>query len=326
MRTRLLLFGIVCGAAFFLSAGVGAVDFPTKEIRLVVPYKAGGQSDLAARKIAEINQKQNILPETMLVINMSGANTLEGLRAVRDASPDGYTLLFHHSALLTMEAMGTLTLDWRSAFDPVCQVMEIPFVFSVKTNRDDGKSWKTLTEFAADAKANPGKYVVSIQGTGGSAHFSGMQVLMALGIDKDVKYMPLSGGNDSVTALMAGRVDIRPAPSSDVARFVQSGDEKVLAFINATPSDNFPGAELVTDLGIDNAIKMRTGVWAPKNLPEDVREILNDAFARIVATAEFQEFMESQSADAAYLPGPAWLEVFEADSKSIMEIGKELKR
>ena len=305
---------------------VGAGDFPTREIRIIVPYNAGGQSDLAARKLAEVIQKHNLLPQTVLVVNMPGANTLDGLRSVRDARPDGYTLALHHTSMLTQDAMGTLgNLDWRSAFAPVCQVMEVPYVFSVKANRDDGKTWNSLTEFVADAKANPGKYVVSIQGTGGSAHFAGMQVILALGFDKDVRYLPLTGGADSATALMGGRVDIRPAPSSDVARFVRSGEEKVLAFIDNKPSNRFPGAELVTDLGIRNAIKMRSGIWTAKNTPRDVIKILADAFEKAIATSEFHEFMDSQTAEPSFLDGDAWLPLFEADAQNIMELGKSIK-
>ena len=329
MLKRTSLLNIVCAAAcaaVLFASQAGAVEFPTKEIRMIVPYKAGGQSDLAARKLAEICQKKGFLPQTVLVVNMSGANTLEGLRAVRDAKPDGYTLLLHHTSMLTMDAMGTLNLDWRKAFDMVCQVMEVPYVFSVKAKRDDGKEWKSLTEFVADAKANPGKYIVSIQGTGGSAHFAGMQTILALGFDKDVKYMPLTGGNDSATALMAGRVDIRPAPSSDVARFVRSGDERVLAFINDTPSDKFPGAQLSADLGVKNAIKMRSGIWTTKGTPGEVVAILTDAFKKAIETDEFREFMDSQTAEPVFLSGEEWRPLFEKDAENINTLAKDIKK
>lgn len=326
MRKTTSFLLILCGILSLAFCAAQAVDFPTKEIRIIVPYKAGGQSDLAARKIAELAQKKNILPQTVLVVNMSGANTLEGLRALRDAKPDGYTLLLHHTSMLTMDAMGTLNFDWRKAFDPVCQVMEVPYVFSVKAKRDDGKTWASLTEFADDAKANPGKYTVSIQGTGGSAHFAGMQVIMAMGWDKAVKYMPLTGGNDSATALMAGRVDIRPAPSSDVARFVRSGDEKVLAFINSKPSDRFPGAELPDALGVKNPIKMRSGLWTTKGTPQEVVDVIANAVKEIIATPEFQEFLDGQTAEPAFIPGKEWLELFEIDSANINELGKSIKK
>lgn len=327
MQKRTLFGRILCAAACLslaAAAQLGAVDFPTREIRIIVPYRAGGQSDLAARKIAEIVQKQNILPQTVLVVNMSGANTLEGLRATRDAKPDGYTLLLHHTSMLTMDALGTLNLDWRNAFDPVCQIMEVPYVFSVKAKRDDGKTWKSLSDFAADAKANPGKYTVSIQGVGGSAHFAGAQVLMALGIDKDVKYMPLTGGSDSATALMAGRVDIRPAPSSDVARFVRSGDETVLAFISDKPSESFPGAELSGDLKLNYPIVLRSGLWTAKDTPKEVVKILEDAMRKIVDSAEFKDFMKSQTANPAFMTGAEWLPVFEKDAETINALGKTI--
>jgi Uncharacterized protein conserved in bacteria len=153
-----------------------------------------------------------------------------------------------------------------------------------------------------------------------------MQTILALGFADDVKYMPLTGGNDSATALMAGRVDIRPAPSSDVARFVRSGDERVLAFINDTPSDRFPGAELSADLGVKNAIKMRSGIWCAKNTPKEVVDILADAFKKAIESDEFQEFMDSQTAEAAFLTAGEWWPLFEKDAENIMELGKTIKK
>ncbi|MDR2391280.1 MAG: tripartite tricarboxylate transporter substrate binding protein [Planctomycetota bacterium] len=296
----------------------GAAGFPTKEIRIIVPYKAGGQSDLAARKIAEISQKQGVFLHPILVVNMSGANTLEGLRAVRDAKPDGYTLLLHHTTMLTMDALGTLNLDWRKAFDMVCQVMEVPYVVSVRSD----KPWLSMTEMAEDIKANPGKYIMSVQGVGGSAHFAGLQINQALGITDLVKYMPLTGGNDSAAAMMAGRVDFRPAPSSDVARFFRGGEERVLLFLSDTPSTVYKDAQLANELGIKNPIKMRSGLFTTHGVPADVIKVLQVGMKKIVNTPEFQEFMEAQVVDGVYISGDEWLPLFEADAQNIKGIAK----
>jgi tripartite-type tricarboxylate transporter receptor subunit TctC len=314
-----MVFGAVC-LALPVCARLGAVDFPAKEIRIIVPYKAGGQSDLAARKIAEISQKQGVFPHPILVVNMSGANTLEGLRAVRDARPDGYTLLLHHTTMLTMDALGTLNLDWRKAFDMVCQVMEVPYVVSVRSD----KPWRSMTEMVEDIKANPGKYIMSVQGVGGSAHFAGLQINQALGITDLVKYMPLTGGNDSAAAMMAGRVDFRPAPSSDVARFFRSGEERVILFHSDIPSPVYKGAQLANELGIKNPIKMRSGLFTTHGVPSDVVKILRDGMEKIINTPEFQEFMEAQVVEGVYIPGDKWLPLFEADAQNIKEIAKSV--
>ena len=154
-----------------------AVDFPTKEIRMVIPFGAGGQSDLTARKLAEIIQKNNFLPQPILVVNMPGANTMNGLNAVLGAKPDGYTLLLHHTDMVTQKLYGVIPTHW-SDFDMICQVMEINFCISAKADAP----WGNGKDFAEEAKKNPGKYNISAPAPGGVTYLAGILFLQGAGL------------------------------------------------------------------------------------------------------------------------------------------------
>ena len=135
--------------------------YPDKEIRLIVPYKAGGQSDLTARKLAEVIQAKKLLPQPVIVVNIPGGNTLEGLRNAMRAAPDGYTLLLHHSAFVTMKALGQIPMSWHD-FEMVGQALEMSN--SLVVNRDS--PFKNASEFIDAAKKTPGRYRVAIPGLG----------------------------------------------------------------------------------------------------------------------------------------------------------------
>ena len=125
MSTRIGTF-LGCIFGLFLAgepALAAPAAYPDREIRLIVPYKTGGQSDLTARKLAKIIRDKKLLPQPVVVVNIPGANTQEGLRAAMRADPDGYTLLLHHSALVTMKALGRIPMSWHD-FEMIGQALE----------------------------------------------------------------------------------------------------------------------------------------------------------------------------------------------------------
>ena len=174
MSTRIGTF-LGCIFGLFLAgepALAAPAAYPDREIRLIVPYKTGGQSDLTARKLAKIIRDKKLLPQPVVVVNIPGANTQEGLRAAMRADPDGYTLLLHHSALVTMKALGRIPMSWHD-FEMIGQALEMSN--SLVVNLDS--HFKTISEFIEAAKKEPGKYHIAIPGVGGVAHLALLDVL-----------------------------------------------------------------------------------------------------------------------------------------------------
>lgn len=295
---------------------IGAIDYPTREIRMIIPFAAGGQSDLTARKLAEIIQKYKLLPQPIVVVNMPGANTMNGLNAVLDAKPDGYTLLLHHTDMVSQKLYKMIPVHWTD-FDMICQVMDINFVISAKGNAP----WNKSSEFIADAKKNPGKYFISCPAPGGATYLAGMIYLHAAGLLDDVIVRPTEGGASSATDIMSGTAAIRPAPTSDVARFVKGGQEKVLLLLDNEPRPEFPGTELASTLNLqDTIIKHSSGILAPKNTSDDIKNVVAAAIKAAIETEDFQEFMKFQVCNPSFLTAEQWTERYKRIEKLFSEI------
>lgn len=319
MSTRIGTF-MACILCLFLiesHAPAALAAYPDKEIRLIVPYKAGGQSDLTARKLAEVIQAKKLLSQPVIVINIPGANTLEGLRNVMRAKPDGYTLLLHHSAFVTMKALGQIPMSWHD-FEMVGQALEMSN--SLVVNLDS--HFRTISEFIEAVKKEPGKYRIAIPGLGGVAHLALLDVLVRTSIQDKVEIMPFDGANEAVTALMGGRVDMRTAPNADMARFVMAGEQRVLLVMGDDKLPGIKAPQYAADLGLKNTLILRNGIFAPRGTSEEVRKILAHALQQAVDSDEFQAFAAQQTAQGRFLDAADWAKAFAEDEKTTSNIVK----
>lgn len=289
--------------------------YPEKEIRLIVPYKTGGQSDLTARKLAEIIRNKKLLPQPVIVVNIPGSNTREGLRAAMRADPDGYTLLLHHSAFVTMKATGRISMSWHD-FEMIGQALEMSA--SLVVNLDS--HFRTISDFIEAARKEPGKYRIATPGAGGVAHLALLDVLVHSGVQDKVEIISFDGATEAATALMNGRVDMRTAPNADMARFVITGEQRVLLVMG---DDKLPGIHApryAADLGLKNTLVLHNGVFAPRGTPEKVKNVLAHALQLAVESEEFQTFATQQMARGRFLDADAWSEVFTRDEKNAAAI------
>lgn len=321
---KMILFSLVafCFGTFGIMVPKAAVAaYPEKEIRLVVPYKAGGQSDLTARKLAEIMQAQKLLPQPVLVVNIPGANTQEGLRNVLKAKPDGYTLLLHHSAFISMKALGQIKMSWRD-FKMVGQSLVMGNSLVVNTD----SPFRDMSTFVKAVKEQPGKYKVAIPGLGGVAHLAMLDVLSKQNILDKLEIMPFDGANEAVTALMSHRVDIRTAPNSDMARFVRSGEQRPLMIIGDEKLPGIDAPQYAKDLGISTPLVLRNGIFAPAKTPDSAIRTFAEAMRVAVESPEFQNFAENQAASGVFLDSAAWNKMYVEDEKTVSALVKTLTR
>ncbi len=321
MKLRLLSFVLAVIALCLPTAGQAASWTPTQEIRFIVPYKAGGQSDLYARKIAAIIQQEKLLPVPVLVVNMTGGPTTEALTAVASAKPDGYTLLVHHSALLTQNSLGQIKFKPED-FTSIAMFMENVSTISV---RKDAK-WKNFDEFLADAKANPGKLRLAIAGVGNVNHFMVLNFFSQLGQSNLFRLVPCNGGAEAVAALMGNQVDARTAMSADVARFYRSGDERVLLVLGKNTIKAFPELPTADAYGLKNDVVNRMGLQGPKGMPGDITATLSEVVRKVTETKEFQEFSEHQASEVVYRDGKDWVPLQQSDLDAMRAIVKEIKK
>ena len=264
-RLAALCAALACTAAFAQSA------YPTRPITLIVPFAAGGNNDVSGRILAK--KLGDLLGQPVVVENKTGAGGTIGSQAVAAAKPDGYTLGFLSSGPVAanVSLFKTLAYDPRKDFAPIARVTTSPSVLVV--NNDVPA--KTLDDFVAYVKKNPGKVNYGTAGNGSSPHLAGALFESVAG----VQMVPISyrGGAPALTDLMAGQVQAVFNPILEVMPNVRAGKLRALAVTTGKRSsllpdlpalgEKFPGYEVLT----------WNGVFAPAGTPPEIVARLNAA-------------------------------------------------
>ena len=296
---------------------------PTREIRILIPYNAGGQNDLYARKIATIVQRRNLLPMTMIVVNMPGAATREALTELNKAKPDGHTIMVHHTGLLTSSALGQGTFPYTlDDFTTVCGFVDFANYLTVRNDAP----WKNIQELLDEARKKPGTLRCAIPQIGGTQHFILLNFFINAKLQDVIKLIPTSGGAPTAAALMGKHVEMRSSGAPDIARFVRAGEERALLLLDVKPDKYFPDVpNLKSVFGIERSVATRMGVYAPPNLPKEIIDVLGVAVKAAIETDEFKEFCEEQMATRIFRDGPSWREQLKEDEILIRQVARDLK-
>lgn len=291
------------------------VNFPTKPIRVIIPYAAGGNSDMNARKLAEIIDIYDLLPQSLVVVNIQGGGTMEALHAVNDADADGHTVMLHHSAILAQANMEQITFTFRD-FEPVCQVLEQPSVIVARADAPYSNS-EELIEYA---KANPGLVSWTYSGLGATAHLASEIYWMNTESRDLFKQIIYQGGADALTAQLGGHADMRGSTTVDAIRYILSGDLAGIAVSGTERLAELPDVPTFADLGFEDNFVTRQGIFATKGTPKEVVDILSEAFLKACDTPEYEEYLKTANCFKASRGPEEFYEVLEADDKAIAEI------
>ena len=232
-RRRLLGVGLGSAVLPFVSNNVHSQTYPTRYVRLVVPFPPGGGGDALARPLA--NRLSEMWGQQLVVENKPGAGGNVGAQAVAQAAPDGYTLLLG-AAFLAI----TPTLYPSAGYDPIRDLAPITLVTTIPNLMmvPNSSPAKSVREFIDYAKANPGKVTFASTGIGASPHLSGELLKHQAGID--MTHIPYRGAGPAMNDLIPGRVDLMFSNLPGVLPQVQSGTVRGLAVTSATRSQAFP--------------------------------------------------------------------------------------
>ena len=323
MRNVLLGLCVLCLTLAVCHPVQAAAWQPEREIRILIPYNAGGQNDLCARKIAAIVQQKKLLPVAMVVVNMPGAATREALTELHKAKPDGYTVMVHQTALLAASALGQGQFPYAvDDFTSVCGFADFPNLLSVRNDAP----WKNIQELVEEAKKKPGTLRCAIPGVGGTNHFSLLNFIINGKFQDIIKLIPTSGGAPAVAALMGKQVEMRCTGAPDLARFMRAGEERPLLLLDAKPNEKFPGVpDLKSAFGIEKGVVTRMGVFGPPKIPKEIAEALSAAVKAAVETEDFKTFCEEQMAVRIFRDGLAWFTQHKEDEVVIKAIAKSIK-
>ena len=290
-RTLTDLAGLILAAAC-AAAGTGAVlaqSWPTRPVRLIVPYAPGGATDVMARLVAP--RLTTDLGQNVFVENRPGGASVIGTQAVATAEPDGYTLGFLDIAFVTNPGLfkDKLPYDPLRDFAPISQVAIAPLVMVVHNSVPA----KTVAEFIEYAKRNTGKLSYSSGGIGSGIHLAGEQFKVVTGTD--ILHVAYKGAAPGVAAIVGGEVQLSYATPASIIAHIQSGRVVPLAILAGARSSLLPTVPTVGDVGMPGlSASPFFGGFAPPRTPAPVMATLERAFVRYATDPEVQKQLRQQ--------------------------------
>jgi tripartite-type tricarboxylate transporter receptor subunit TctC len=287
---------LAAGAASLpaISSIVGAQTYPTRPVRIVVGFAAGGATDISARLIGQWLSER--LGQQFLIENRPGAGSSIAAEAVVHASPDGYTLL-----LVNVASAASATLYDRLNFNivrdiaPVAGILRSPYVMEVNPSFPA----KTVPEFIAYAKTNPGKISMASGGVGSGNHLAGELFKMVAGVN--MLHVPYRGEGLALTDLLGAQVQVLFGVPLASIEYIRASKLRALAVTTATRSEALPEIPTIGDFVPGYEASTWIGIAAPKNTPVEIIDKLNREINAALADPKFKARLADLS--AAALPG-----------------------
>ena len=274
---------------FSLSA-IGA-DYPTKPIQLLIPFGAGGSADTMGRMIAKAAESS--LGQPVVAVNRPGAGGGIMYTALKNSKPDGYTLGWNSTGLLTVTNIGNVPFK-HDAFINVCRIGYSALPIAVRADAP----WKTFQEFADYAKKNPSKIKIGNAGTGSATHMTPIVIEKELGLK--FIHVPL-GAKRRVPSLLGGEVDAICVPLPEVDPQVKAGKARIILVPSAQRDPSYPDVPTLKDMGHNIEIELFRGISVPKGTPDDVVKKLEAAFKKGAKDQKFIDFSKKVGFIVSYM-------------------------
>jgi Uncharacterized protein conserved in bacteria len=312
-RTRplflLCLFALISFAAH-------AGEFPVRPIQVLVPYSAGGGTDLAVRILAESVKKT--LPKGLVVINQPGGGGSIGTSAIKHAAPDGYTIGTGSQGPLCLLPHYGGTDYAVDDFEYLAFMGRNLMCLAVGT-RSPVQDAKDLVGYC---KNNPNKFTIANSGAGGANHLMSEGLAHAAGIE--IKAMPFNGASNAITAAVGGHINAVVAHPSELVNHVKSGNLKVILVASEERIKEFPDAVTTREMGIDFVWAAWKGLVGPKGMPEDVKEIISNAIETAMKDPDYLKKMADLGEYVEFLDGKNFKKLSEGDSAKAEAIIRDL--
>src|SRR5580765_1390397 len=281
---------IAAVAACAVAASAWAQSYPTRTIKLIVPFSAGGSTDIIARLTAEQLRKE--LGQTVVVENVGGAAGALGTMQGMNANPDGYTLLIATvSTMIVYPAAHPKPQYSLDNFVPITNIASMPNIITVTPSFPA----KDLKEFIAVLKASPGKYSYATSGVGSINHMLGESFQAYSGTK--LIHVPYKGSGPAMTDVMGGQVDILFDQFPSSKQHVDSGKLKGIGAISPQKIPGYPSIMTMEDAGLKGFVdEAWYGLLAPKGTPPDVVAKITDAMKKTLANPELRAKLEGVGA------------------------------
>jgi tripartite-type tricarboxylate transporter receptor subunit TctC len=318
MKRNAIATMLAAGLALAASSGAAsAQSFPARPVTLILPWPAGGSTDVGMRALASATEKH--LGQPIVIENRpGGSGTLAPGQMAATAKPDGYTVAQIPISIFRFPFMQKTTFDPAADFTYIIGVSGYTFGVVVK----DDAPWKTFQELTADARANPGKINYGTPGTGTSLHITMEQIAKQQGLKWT--HVPFKGNADAMNALLGGHIHA-VADSSGWAQLVDAGRFRLLVTWGAARTRNWPTVPTLREIGIDMVANSPFGIAGPKGMDPKVVKLLHDAFKKGLEDPSYVEAMAKLDQEQFYLSSEDYrkfaLQQIEEARRFIAELG-----
>ena len=309
---KLLARALFAASILFNTAANAA--WPERTVTLVVPYPAGGLTDVMARLLAAEFQLK--FDQSFIVENVVGAGGTIGAAHVAKATPDGYTLFFGPIALLTLSPLTTkIRYNPDQDFIPVSILASTPFVVAVAEKFPA----KTLAEFIAEVKKKPNGYSYASAGAGSTTHAASVLFLKTAGLK--MVHVPYRGASPSFTALLSGNIEMSSVSPVELKPYVDSPKVRPLGISSKAPSQHLPNVRPIGETVPDcPTVATYNGLMAPKDTPKEIVDMLSKAMQEAVKKKAFSDRLLKAGLEPIGSTPEEMIEAIAADRKNWLAV------
>jgi tripartite-type tricarboxylate transporter receptor subunit TctC len=312
----LKIISSLAAALLLLAIGASAQEaYPSHPITLIVPFPPGGVADIVGRPFAEALSRE--LKTPVIIENKPGAGGGIGMGLVAKAKPDGYTLLLALSSISILpeadKVLGRAPLYQLDQFTPIARLTADPTVLAVRAD----SPWKTLQDFVADARKQPGAITYGSSGNYGTMHMP--MEMFAQSADVKLLHVPFTGGGPAVVALLGGQVDALATGPSTVLQHVKAGKVRVLASWGDQRLASLPDVRTLSESGFNAVFFQWSALFAPAGTPDASVNRLRDAARIAAADPRFVSTLATVETPVAYLDAPELRRFWDADARKLAE-------
>ena len=307
-------FKYLSGASALVMAAfaVSAHAQQGQPMRLVVPYPAGGPTDVVARVMVRPLAQE--LGRPVIVENRAGASGTIGAGAVARAPGDTNLLLINTSIHINLPHLTKVPYDTLGDFTPIGQINSIPFILVI--NKD--LPFRNLADLIAYAKANPGRLNFATNSPGAASHLAAEQFKRLAGVD--LVHVPYKGSAPAITDLIGGQVQMMFEQGPSVASFLKSGQLRALAVTSATRSNVAPDVPTFAEAGLPFSYTNWQGIWAPPGLSEEAVSRLTTALRKVLQQPEVRQRLQDMGTEPSSLTGRDFAAFVKQQHDSIGEV------
>lgn len=272
---------------------IGAADFPTKPVEVVVGFSAGGGTHLAAELL--VPEAPKFLGQPIQITCKPGAGGAIGATSVANSRPDGYTLLYATMSLPISLYMDSVDFEAED-FVGVALASNVAPVLAVRSDAP----FNNAKELAGWVKANPGKFSWGHPGVGSTLHVLGASMLFAMDIIEDSIEIPFAGTSESISAVLGGHLGGVSAFPASLIEQVKAGNMKIIGVSSPERIPELPDAPTYIEQGFNATLTSTRGIFAPSDTPTEVLAVLDETFGKIITSADFARRSEALGEPAVY--------------------------